>query len=276
MLPLYQRHGAPRKYDQEMHAGLWYDKFCNQWSARWSLSSSEGNNNPKQNWLTTLDGKWVGQQTMLEEWDTRQQQIVEARGGGSFLAYPTSRFVTGLGRNHPVENGFTFHPSLGVPYIPGTGLKGVLRSWLTFCLKATENANHERRPIELPFQEISEESIDRMLGQSSHRGSILFLDALPLQPVRLECDIMTPHVGPYYQSGEPPADWHKPVPVPYLTAAADSGTSFRFSILPVNPHNQQSQEDLKLVLQQLQQALLWIGVGAKTAAGHGRFSVVKK
>lgn len=38
-----------------------------------------------------------------------------------------SPFVTGVGIEHPVENGFAFLAPYGLPYLPGSGIKGVLR-----------------------------------------------------------------------------------------------------------------------------------------------------
>lgn len=36
-------------------------------------------------------------------------------------------FVTGMGMEHPLENGFAFMDPYGLPYLPGSSLKGVLR-----------------------------------------------------------------------------------------------------------------------------------------------------
>ncbi|HUM09057.1 MAG TPA: RAMP superfamily CRISPR-associated protein, partial [Acidocella sp.] len=36
-------------------------------------------------------------------------------------------FTTGLGNEHPLENGFAFLNPYGLPYLPGSGVKGVLR-----------------------------------------------------------------------------------------------------------------------------------------------------
>jgi len=39
----------------------------------------------------------------------------------------SSPFVTGVGMEHPMENGFAFLSPYGLPYLPGSGVKGVLR-----------------------------------------------------------------------------------------------------------------------------------------------------
>ena len=50
--------------------------------------------------------------------------------GADFLiltAKTNSPFTTGLGNEHPLENGFSFLDPYGVPYLPGSGVKGALR-----------------------------------------------------------------------------------------------------------------------------------------------------
>jgi len=42
-------------------------------------------------------------------------------------AISTAPFVTGMGMEHPLENGFAFLDPYGVPYLPGSSVKGVLR-----------------------------------------------------------------------------------------------------------------------------------------------------
>lgn len=39
----------------------------------------------------------------------------------------TAPLATGLGNPHPVENGFSFLSPYGIPYLPGSGVKGVVR-----------------------------------------------------------------------------------------------------------------------------------------------------
>ncbi len=42
-------------------------------------------------------------------------------------ALSTAPFVTGMGMEHPLENGFAFLDPYGVPYLPGSSVKGVVR-----------------------------------------------------------------------------------------------------------------------------------------------------
>jgi len=47
---------------------------------------------------------------------------------GYFPAISTSPFMTGIGNEHPLENGFAFLNPYGLPYLPGSSVKGVLRT----------------------------------------------------------------------------------------------------------------------------------------------------
>ncbi|MEW5980214.1 MAG: type III-B CRISPR module RAMP protein Cmr6 [Acidobacteriota bacterium] len=245
--PLYRSVG-PERWEPTGHAGLWYDKFCNAWRApqgkRWTDADVD-----KLAWIKTVTRK-VGEATLLSEHLRRQRNMVTALGGSCLEFTTESRFVTGLGREHPVENGFAWHAILGTPYLPGSSVKGIVRAWA---------------------REEAEEGIqNRILGQHERVGRVVLLDALPLQPVQLEADVMTPHYAAYYQSDDPdrdpPGDWMSPIPIPFLVVAANQ--RFQFAMVPKTPKD---VSHLPTVETWLHKALAWLGGGAKTAVGYGRF-----
>ena len=92
------------------------------------------------------------------------------------------------------------------------------------------------------------------------------MDAVPIAPVRLEADVMTPHYAGW-SPDEPPGDWRSPTPIPFLDTAAE--TPFLFGVVP-RCHDV-SDDDLNSVTEWLRAALSWAGGGAKTAVGYGRF-----
>lgn len=59
----------------------------------------------------------------------RQQALIASLGNHGFTlaATSTAPFATGLGNEHPIENGFAFLTPYGLPYLAGSGVKGVLR-----------------------------------------------------------------------------------------------------------------------------------------------------
>ena len=66
---------------------------------------------------------------MLAGLRQRQQALIATYGadGLHIPATSTAPFATGLGNEHPIENGFAFLNPYGLPYLAGSGVKGVLR-----------------------------------------------------------------------------------------------------------------------------------------------------
>ncbi|MCC6558176.1 MAG: type III-B CRISPR module RAMP protein Cmr6 [Polyangiaceae bacterium] len=257
--PLYSTSslapGAPRP--STAHAGLWYDKFC-----QWRLTDDKGWGDAeiqKGEWVKSAASR-VGDADLLQEHVTRRQRLLAALGGHAVCVKTAARFVTGLGYRHPVENGFAWHPVLGTPYLPGSGLKGVARTWAVLLAATDEEHKHIVR-IFGPRGE----------GKDHAEGTVIFVEAIPRNPVQLVAEVMTPHYGPYYQAkraDEAPGDYHNPTPIPFL--AVEKGTAFLAGILPRSPSD---ADDAKQACAWLLEALQEIGAGAKTATGYGRFQV---
>ena len=252
-LPLYSmgRNGERREIERgpEGHAGLWFDKFCKQWvvdGTCWKMSAPQ-----KEKWIEGVSNGTVGAGDCVEAYALRLLRLARARAGRAEVFTSESRFVTGLGRSHPVENGFTWHPVLGTPFLPGSSVKGMVRSW------ATTDADPPPDSATLA----------RVLGDPGKVGGVSFMDAVPLGPVTLEADVMTPHYAGWNDDC-PPGDWRSPIPIPFLTAAR--GTSFLFGLLQGETA---TTTDLETVFCWLRDALAWAGGGGKTAVGYGRFSL---
>ncbi|MBW1963132.1 MAG: hypothetical protein JRJ04_16955, partial [Deltaproteobacteria bacterium] len=66
---------------------------------------------------------------LLKKIRHRQDKSAEALGEmvWTLPTVTTSPFVTGVGMEHPLENGFAFLSPYGLPYLPGSSVKGVLR-----------------------------------------------------------------------------------------------------------------------------------------------------
>lgn len=258
---------APRS----SHAGLWYDKFCNTWQSwqpnNWSDWNGLGDSG-KREWIETVTDGVVGNSSELSEFIDRRNKLLDCRDATISEPLTTqSRFVTGLGRSHPVENGFAWHHTLGTPYLPGSSVKGLVRHWATQwegISPETDRRIFGNRPPS-----------DNDDGQAESRdpqvGSVIFMDAVPERPVSLVVDVMTPHYGPWYQDepGAKPADWHDPTPIPFLVV--DSGVTFHFALQHRRPGDDQASDDVAAAFSWLKQGLQWLGAGAKTAVGYGRF-----
>lgn len=242
------------------NAGLWYDKLCDNWDNKFEnivgRRSPEGG---KIEWIQKIPINYFKEDS-FKDFIIRQFQLIQNCNGECMHFKLTSDFVTGLGREHPVENGFAWHHTLGSPYLPGSSVKGMVRAW------ASQWTDDETKDTD---------QIDRIFGKQDKVGTVIFMDALPISNVQLKADIMTPHYSPYYQAElkdvekYPPADWYSPTPIPFLVVS--KGATFQFGIVPRNQGCEQCKMDCQTAKKWLTEALQWIGAGAKTAVGYGRF-----
>jgi CRISPR-associated protein Cmr6 len=252
------------------HAGLWHEKFFDAYQKQKNKQGKE------QSWYcdNKLAGVWLARWLGLKkpmgvaaQLSAHQNRLAGLRAhipGSDHRDFKTTwHFATGLGNPHPSENGFVWHPTLGVPYLPSSGVKGLLNAWLAWQgVGKKDNVTCARR----------------WLGTPTRAGALIFFDALPVAPVTIGTDVMTPHMGDWYEKGgnaDPnnakdwqaiPADWHNPKPITFLVVKQGV---FRFMIAPTpRAHD----TDVKEALDQLEGALALLGAGAKTAAGYGRMN----
>lgn len=245
MLPLYAGYPPP---GAQGNAGLRFDKFFDQWDA----SGFKIPDGAKSDWVQKFTRVPIGEKDQLDEHANRTRKLAAALHGITFKAKTEGRLIAGTGRSHPIEVGFAWHHTLGVPYIPGSDLKGIVKTWAEEWLGENDEQKKKR--------------IRDILGAQDNAGAVVFLDALPTKPVTLKADVMTPHYGEYYRGETPPGDWLSPNPIPFLTVADKQ--EFLFAVVPSDPkHGECCKPAIKL----LQQALAELGAGAKTAAGYGRF-----
>lgn len=172
------------------------------------------------------------------------------------------RIAIGLGNESVYENGFTFHPTYGIPYLPGTSLKGMTRHW------AVANGK-DKKLIEQIF---GNENRPDIKTEDIRQGRIIFFDAYPaeLKESMLQPDIMNNHYPEYYEGKKPPADWLSPRPIFFLTMKE---VEFRFLLGVIPRGGAQEEGDKKLLdtaKKWLENALFESGIGAKTAVGYGR------
>jgi CRISPR-associated protein Cmr6 len=291
--PLYKNNSAPANCPNGANTGLWFDKFCNQWRAdqqktgllAWSLKAfsvgKEENRhdfNPKLDWINTIVKAQnpIGDPNLISEHTDRLDKLARALGGKTIRLKTTSRLATGLGREHPIENGFAWHPILGVPYLPGSSMKGLVRALLEGnWLGQPPDSEAFHRIFGSDFRNDFHRN-NRAQALQNQVGSVLFFDALPAEPIHLKLDVMTPHYGDYYGRSKydgnnltPPADWLSPNPIHFLTVAP--GQLFQFALAP-RTRSEQDLGDLDKALEWLQDALIRLGAGAKTAVGYGRFA----
>lgn len=212
-------------------------------------------------------------------------QLLGVNNIKSSIFSPDWRLIIGIGHESVYEISITLHHIYGIPYIPGQAVKGVTRSWIiTEVFNQDVNQDEKAALKDELFCRIFGSPKDSAKGE--HQGSVMFFDAFPTVAPKIEVDIMNPHYGDYYQGKKPPADYLKPIPIPFLTVNA---TPFEFIIgmkkaLTADKDSPLVQKAdglneastlVDVVQYWLKKALTEHGIGAKTAVGYGYMDVVE-
>jgi CRISPR-associated protein Cmr6 len=217
------------------------------------------------------------------------------------------RLVVGLGSGSVFETSLTLHHIFGIPYIPASALKGVVRS-VSFWeiaksqIEKNQNLNIEEFQRKLYDENISDSDTEEIIihkilfGTQEFKGLLIFLDSYPEINKEnnnfdiFELDVMTPHYQKYYTENQTPGDWENPNPITFLTVK--KGIPFEFNVL-IDKHRLQEIERNKIIPEKviekvieklknyqelknkvkrwLELALKEFGVGAKTRLGYGIF-----
>lgn len=237
---------------------------------------------------------------LLSAWNERWLKMVESAGAQIFERSTAAPLIVGLGRKGAFEIGFSFH-RYGFPYILGSALKGMARTWGFFAvLSSADNLDLEALPeeavpkrleaLEKQLTEPDEKKFENLLragwpsaahtiircfrrifGTQQAAGQAVFFEAIPRADGQnrpeLAMDILNPHYPEYTTGKKLPTNWQDPQPTKFLTVGQRE--VFKFAI------GWRGEPDLEAhskAVEWLQCALAQIGAGAKTSAGYGVFS----
>ena len=271
MIPVYKELADLSEKMQSGNFSLWYNKFIpvdNKFkpyplNEEVSFYQKQYNNTVLRDQIKLmLQQKHIDQLGFYKSLANEYKAII-------FTAILISPLVTGIGESHPHEISMVFDHNIGIPYIPASSVKGIVR--LSHILNKIDEDET------LKQQEIIDLDDDRLrmkeiFGNENRRGSVIFLDSYPLSLPELRIDILNPHYGDYYGDKKyrtPPADYLQPVPVKFLTVKEK--TKFVFRCLIKNTERQQ----VDLLINGIKTALEREGVGAKTSLGYGRFTITE-
>ncbi|TSE30395.1 type III-B CRISPR module RAMP protein Cmr6 [Tepidimonas charontis] len=239
----------------------------------------------KDDWLLAKEGKGEAlKQTLelrfhakeaLEALRRRQALLLDAIPEDarlSIAARSTAPFATGLGMEHPLENGFAFLNPYGLPYLPGSSIKGVLR-------RAAQGLAAE--PSEADRKGWSQPAITALFGLESEdrskehsRGALTFWDTLPNPDGNsLGMEVMTPHYGDYYKGKTTPHDAGQPNPIVFLVVPAGSEFVFHLICDTRRLTQEMTSSWKELMRAAFEHAFDWLGFGAKTAVGYGAMAI---
>lgn len=297
--PLYKEYKSSHsseviKNKKNYHKGLWFDRFFNRYyynqldsqdKHNWQLKdphqehrTDNEKEQPKKDWIDRVISGECGVQQALKHHAVQYAQLCQSLKGQQLIAKNSWNFAIGMGNNHPVENGFSWHPTLGTPYLTGAAVKGLLRTWVEVWSGLESDKIKQKCHSWFGSEEKFPDPKTSNEAQKNQAGLFIFFDALPIEPVKLSCDIMTPHMGEWYSQGDNitaknrndslPADWHSPNPIAFLVVKE---ICLQFCIAPRPCLHPKQTEALVEAMKYLKMALEFLGAGAKTAVGYGRF-----
>jgi CRISPR type III-B/RAMP module RAMP protein Cmr6 len=177
----------------------------------------------------------------------------------------------------------------GLPYIPGSAVKGVCRHAALEELKDAATEEDRRQAFWLFQKVFGTSEVDFAANAKSQgdlcdfvqlvpersaqtiKGCVDFLPAYPVNHARISVDLTTVHYPDYYRSGRmEDLSVEKPRPNPFPVVA--QGARFAFC-LTANRMTSEPERHLEAARRWLVSALTIRGVGAKTSSGYGWFSI---
>jgi CRISPR-associated protein Cmr6 len=248
------------RHTSAVHAGLWLDKYL-------ARQQQADDSQPRQalvREVATTDvaaeyGAWYAR--WRDQVLPRLTPPSEGAVLGTVEATALGRMVVGLGAQSALETSIALHRTYGVPYIPGSALKGLAAHYAHRVLGAdSERWKHGGGAHQILF------------GTPESAGYVVFFDAWYVpdsgKPERpngtrrpLHRDVITVHHAEYYQGNRPPADWDNPTIIPLLSASG------RYLLALAGP-----QRWVERAFGILALALRSDGIGARTSSGYGRLA----
>jgi CRISPR type III-B/RAMP module RAMP protein Cmr6 len=240
---------TPERVKRCKNLGLILDKY----PERMAIEKGDG----RGQWLRDMEPASHIDPALSENVYRRWLVMTTAMHAQHFSSAIDWRMVMGLGGETVLETDITLHHLYGIPFIPGSALKGLTRAYVT-----GEVDEHKSKQID-----DDDEVVQCIFGSQKQAGTVIFFDGMPLHgEARFVLDIMNPHYPDYYSGARPPTNDQNPVP--FLTV---TNTTFTFALAPRDPNSDKHKADVEQVKAWLLEALQKYGVGGKTSAGYGYF-----
>jgi CRISPR-associated protein Cmr6 len=235
----------------ETNSGLWLDKYI--------VNLDRDDTGSRRDLIEEVCALPIptAYRSYFERW---QMMLTDEYGAQTRRAQVKGRMIVGLGSESVLETSISLNRTYGVPYIPGSALKGLAANYAR--LRLGEDWQKGGKYYKIVF------------GDTDDAGYITFFDSLYIPDTghegkALYPDVITVHHQRYYQdTNDAPTDRDNPNPVPFLSA---TGT---YLIALAAPDLQQPEGWISVTFKILEDALKTLGIGAKTSSGYGRMEFV--
>jgi len=257
---------------------------------------AQGQNVEPENRERYLDEARLAESLARVSWNDKEIADLRARHTQRFLAIFRAaygeraaitigqlegRLAINLAESLIQNAGISLDRLFGLPFIPGSAVKGVSRH---AALEELREAPAEKKralfdlfrsvfgTADTDFKNGDLRSYCSFLGtrEENQKGAIAWLPAYPINRARIVVDLTNVHYPDYYRSGQI-EDMSNERPQPNPFPSVETGAQFAFCLC-LNG----MKEDLALLAEAerwLNMALTVRGLGAKTACGYGWFSL---
>ncbi len=239
------------RIEKETHAGLWLDKYIEK-----QMREDKSSRSQFVQEVATLTTS-----TTYQMFYTRWEQSLKKFDAKTRRAMVKGRMIVGLGSESVLETSICLHRTYGVPYIPGSALKGLAANYAQQHLSTSGDWKKGGKYHQVIF------------GDTDEAGYLTFFDALYIPGTghnkkALHTDVITAHHPDYYQGLKPPTDKDSPNPVPFLTATGE------YLVALAAPDLEKPTDWITITFKLLELALQTLGIGAKTSSGYGRMELL--
>ncbi len=209
---------------------------------------------------------------LKKEWKEDNNKMVESLGNMKFkltTTYPGLLIGTGLshgtgGIKNDLKMGFQFDYTTGLPYIPGSSLKGILRNMFPETANDNKRNNFIRSLLNESLKDLTDEGIVALKKDIFENGKDIFLDALITDSLSLHEHIMgEDYITPHSKALK------NPIPLQIIKVLPNVEFSFPFRLQDSRIEGKSIKATDKLNL--FKSILMNVGAGAKTNTGYGHF-----
>jgi CRISPR type III-B/RAMP module RAMP protein Cmr6 len=219
--------------------------------------------------------------------------LLEKSYGGrshTFVGSLGGRLLINMGGGVQENAGMALDRCFGLPFIPGTAIKGVARHSALWDIRNTTDPAERKHKLRLALlafgfiendihkgdfvwaaqdnKQLVAEAGAPFTRNDLFKGTLSFLPAYPSEVPKIVAEVLTPH--PRAQE----AARGQGDPRPIFFPAVEKGSSFAFAIIGSwLPDGVDLSEVLEQAGQWLRSAITSQGIGAKTGAGYGWFEI---
>ncbi len=173
--------------------------------------------------------------------------------------------AAGLGNSNVIESGLALNHLYGMPYLPGSSIKGITSHYCSEIFGAADpdySGPNPESPLE-PAGKIYEALFGKVAPEKEQEAGLLrFYDAWILPESVNECfvtDVMTPHHG---------SDFADPTPINFMTVRG------KFDIFIGCSNLEADRKWIDFAFSLVEEALKNYGIGGKIRAGYGKMQRV--